>query len=117
MPIELAHGEIPPDLSVMPFEQFLRLNGWREHLVAEMMSLPISEFMMLRYWADHLRMAFYFINDRDAEASLLRHWLTTFDEAPDFAHFVVSSLFRHNYDTDLYEAWTKKAATSEGFAK
>ncbi len=108
-PIELAHGESPPDLTVMPLEEFMRLRGWRERLVAEMMPLPIADFMKLRYWADHLRMAFYFINDTEMEASLLRHWLTTFNDDPEFAHFVSASLTRHQHGNDVCCAWKQKA--------
>ena len=108
-PIEQAHGEIPPDLTRMPLEQFMQLRGWRERLVEEMTTLPIADFMKLRYWDDHLRMAFYFIHDAELEASLLRQWLTACGDEPRFAEFVVSSLLRHQHDTELADAWSQKA--------
>jgi len=108
-PIEQAHGEIPPDLTVMPLDVFMQLRGWRERLVEEMMNLPISDFMKLRYWDGHLRMAFYFINDGELEASLLRRWLVTFGDDVRFAELVVSSLIWHQHGTKLGDAWTQKA--------
>ena len=46
-PIEQAYGETPPDLGALSLEHFMQLQGWRKHLVEEMMSLPISDFMKL----------------------------------------------------------------------
>ena len=87
----------------------MQLRGWRERLVEEMMNLPISDFMKLRYWDDHLRMAFYFINDGEMEASLLWSWLATFGDDVRFAELAVSSLNRHPHGTKLVDAWSQKA--------
>jgi len=53
-------------------------------------------------------MAFYFINDVDLEASLLRRWVVTFGNDLRFAELVVSYLIRHQYGTEVGDAWTQK---------
>ncbi len=111
-PIEQVRGELTSNVTEMRFVDFFQLLGWREHLMRELLALPLDELRELLYWEDHLRMAFYFLRDREREAEILRHWLAASGDDVEFVDTVVFYLIRPRHlGTDLATAWIDRAIT------